>query len=88
MFTFFIYSIIFNSLNTRSHGFNLFEHIGQNKKFIIVMSGIAIAQSLIIQFGGTVFSTVPMSLQHFGLALALAALIIPVDFIRKAIIKE
>ena len=88
MFTFFIYSIIFNSLNTRSTGINVLEHISENKKFIIVMGGIAIAQSLIIQYGGKVFSTVPMDLKHFGIALALAFLIIPIDFIRKSIISK
>jgi len=86
MFTFFIYAVIFNSLNTRSHGFNVFEHIGRNKRFIYVMISIAIVQSLIIQFGGEVFSTVPMDLKHFGMALGLAFLIIPVDMIRKALI--
>ena len=86
MFTFFIYAVIFNSLNTRSHGFNVFEHIGRNKRFIYVMVSIAIVQSLIIQFGGEVFNTVPMDLKHFGLALGLAFLIIPVDMIRKALI--
>ena len=40
MFAFFIYSIIFNSLNTRSERFNLFEHIGENKRFILVMGAI------------------------------------------------
>lgn len=84
-FTVFIYAIIFNSLNTRSTGFNIFEHIGENKKFSIVMISIAIVQTLIIQFGGKVFSTVPMDLKHYGLALAIAALIIPIDMIRKAI---
>ena len=54
--------------------------------FIWVMTSIAIFQSLIIQFGGKVFSTVPMDLEHFGLALLIAILIIPIDFIRKAII--
>ena len=86
MFTLFIYAVIFNSLNTRSHGFNVFEHIGRNKRFIYVMVSIAIVQSLIIQFGGEVFNTVPMDLKHFGLALGLAFLIIPVDMIRKALI--
>ena len=57
-FTVFIYAVIFNSLNTRSNGFNVFEHIGENKKFSIVMISIAVVQSLIIQFGGKVFSTV------------------------------
>lgn len=86
MFTFFIYAVIFNSLNTRSHGFNVFEHIVKNKRFIYVMVSIAVVQSLIIQFGGEVFSTVPMDLKHFGMALGLAFLIIPVDMIRKALI--
>ena len=86
MFTFFIYSIIFNSLNTRSKGFNVIEYIGRNKKFIYVMTSIAVVQSLIIQFGGDVFSTVPMDLKHFGLALGLAFLIIPLDMLRKALI--
>ena len=85
MFTFFIYAIIFNSLNTRSHGFNVFEYIGHNKKFIYVMTSIAVVQSLIIQFGGHIFNTVPMDMKHFGLALGLAFLIIPIDMIRKAI---
>lgn len=79
-FTVFIYAIIFNSLNTRSTGFNVFEHIGENKKFSIVMISIAIVQTLIIQFGGKVFSTVPMDLKHYGLALAIAALIISNSF--------
>ena len=72
-FTVFIYAIIFNSLNTRSTGLNVFEHISENKKFSIVMISIAIVQSLIIQFGGQVFNTVPMD--------------IPIDFIRKALTK-
>ena len=53
-FTVFIYAVIFNSLNTRSNSFNIFEHIGENKKFSIVMISIAVVQTLIIQFGGKV----------------------------------
>ena len=86
-FTVFIYAIIFNSLNTRSTGLNVFEHISENKKFSIVMISIAIVQSLIIQFGGQVFNTVPMDLEHYIVALAIAVLIIPIDFIRKALTK-
>lgn len=85
MFAFFIYSIIFNSLNTRSEKFTIFEHIGENQNFIKVMSFIAIGQTLIIQFGGKVFSTVPMDLKHYGVALLMASMIIPFDMIRKAI---
>ena len=87
-FTVFIYAVIFNSLNTRSNGFNVFEHIGENKKFSIVMISIAVVQTLIIQFGGKVFSTVPMDIQHYIIALLIAVLIIPADFIRKALTKN
>ena len=87
-FTVFIYAVIFNSLNTRSNGFNVFEHIGENKKFSIVMISIAVVQTLIIQFGGKVFSTVPMDVQHYIVALLIAVLIIPADFIRKALTKN
>ena len=45
MFAFFIYSIIFNSLNTRSEKYNLFEHISENKNFIRVMGAIFIPVS-------------------------------------------
>ena len=87
-FTVFIYAVIFNSLNTRSNRFNIFEHIGENKKFSIVMISIAVVQTLIIQFGGKVFSTVPMNIQHYIIALLIAVLIIPADFVRKALTKN
>ena len=87
-FTVFIYAVIFNSLNTRSNGFNVFEHFGENKKFSIVMISIAVVQTLIIQFGGKVFSTVPMDVEHYIVALLIAVLIIPADLIRKALTKN
>ena len=87
-FTVFIYAVIFNSLNTRSNGFNVFEHISENKKFSIVMISIAVVQTLIIQFGGKVFSTVPMDIHHYIVALLIAVLIIPPDFIRKSLTKK
>lgn len=87
-FTVFIYAVIFNSLNTRSNGFNVFVHIGENQKFSIVMISIAVVQTLIIQFGGKVFSTVPMDVEHYIVALLIAVLIIPADLIRKALTKN
>lgn len=85
MFAFFIYAIIFNSLNTRSEKFNLFEHIGQNKRFIYVMSLIFVLQTVLIYIGGSLFGTVPISLKALFVAMALGVLIIPIDMIRKAI---
>ena len=88
MFAFFIYSIIFNSLNTRSERFNLFEHIGENKNFIRVMGAIFVLQTVIIQVGGKVFETTMLNVKALVVAVALALLIIPVDLIRKAIVSK
>ncbi len=88
MFAFFIYSIIFNSLNTRSEKFNLFEHLNENKNFIRVMGAIFILQTVIIQIGGKVFSTTMLSVKALVISMLLALVIIPVDMIRKAFVSK
>lgn len=88
MFAFFIYSIIFNSLNTRSEKFNLFEHIGENKNFGLVMGAIFVLQTVIIEVGGNVFNTTTLNVKALLVSMALAILIIPVDMIRKAIVSK
>ena len=88
MFAFFIYSIIFNSLNTRSERFNVFEYIEENKNFIIVMGVIFILQTIIIEIGGQVFSTTTLNAKALFVSMLLAVLIIPVDMVRKAIVSK
>ena len=88
MFAFFIYSIIFNSLNTRSERFNVFEHIGENKNFILVMGAIFVLQTVIIEIGGQVFSTTTLNAKALFVSMLLAVLIIPVDMVRKAIVSK
>ncbi len=88
MFAFFIYAIIFNSLNTRSDRFNLFENIGENKRFLVVMGSIFILQTVIIQIGGEVFSTTMLSPRALAAAMALGFLVIPVDLLRKAVVRK
>lgn len=86
MFAFFIYSIIFNSMNTRSEKLNLFEHISENKRFIIVMGAIFALQTVIIEIGGKVFNTTMLNVRALVVSMLLALLIIPVDMIRKLIV--
>lgn len=86
MFAFFIYAIIFNAFNTRSEKLNLFEHISENKNFIWVMGGIFVMQTIIIQIGGVVFNTTPLTPVALSVAMLLGLLIIPVDMLRKLII--
>ena len=88
MFAFFIYSIIFNSLNTRSERANLFEHLGENKRFVLVMGSIFILQTVIIEFGGAVFETVMLDPKTLLVSMGLGLLIIPVDLIRKLFVRS
>ena len=88
MFAFFIYAIIFNSFNTRSEKWNLFEHIGSNKNFLWVMGGIFIMQTIIIQIGGKVFHTCPLTIKALVTAMLLGFLVIPVDMVRKLIVNR
>lgn len=88
MFAFFIYAVLFNSFNTRSENFNIFEHIRQNKNFITIIGTLFIVQTLIIQFGGKVFSTVTLSIPEFLFAFCAGAVIILIDIIRKAIVNK
>lgn len=88
MFAFFIYAIIFNSLNTRSEKYNLFEHIQENKNFIRVMGTIFVLQTIIIEIGGKVFETTMLDGRALLVSMGLAILIIPVDLIRKAVVSK
>lgn len=88
MFSFFIYSIIFNSLNTRSEKYNLFEHIGENKRFIIVMLCIFVMQTLMLEFGGSIFNTTMLDVKTLLVSISLAIFIIPVDMIRKIFVAK
>jgi calcium-translocating P-type ATPase len=88
MFATFILAILWNSLNARTESMNLFEHITENHNFILVMTAVAIIQVLIIQVGGKVFGTTPLTLNNWIVAILIAFMIIPIDLIRKVIVKK
>ena len=88
MFSTFILAIIWNSLNARTESMNLFEHISENRNFILVMTAVTIIQIIIIQFGGNVFGTTPLTLQNWIVAILIAFMIIPIDLVRKEIVKR
>ena len=72
----------------RSEKFNLFEHIGENKNFVLVMGAIFVLQTIIIEIGGKVFNTTLLEPKALLVSMVLAVLIIPVDLIRKAIMSR
>ncbi len=88
IFTFFIYTVIFNSLNTRSESFNIFEHMSENKKFITVMGSIFCMQTALIYLAGPVFKTIALPFNAWVFALVLALGVIPFDMLKKLLVTK
>jgi Ca2+-transporting ATPase len=55
-----------------------------NPTFFIVMVAIVIAQIAIIQYGGTVFNTVPLSLEQWAKIIIASASVLVVGFFLRA----
>ncbi len=88
MFATFIMAIIWNSFNARTECMNLFEHLAENHNFILVMSAVTIIQVIIIQFGGKVFGTTPLTLMNWLAVILIAFMIIPIDLVRKTVVNK
>ena len=87
-FGLFIFMGIFNSFNARTHRLNLLSHLKQNKAFIIVISFIVVVQILLIYYGGNLFRTIGLSFKEFQIMFILSMTVIPVDFLRKYILRK
>lgn len=96
-FVLFIISALFNGFNVRNDGFNIFKGLKENTGFVKVFFGIILIQAAIVNAGlvpipvchwiGEMFSCVPFSWQGWIVVVLLAMLMIPVDMIRKAVMK-
>jgi Ca2+-transporting ATPase len=66
-FTVFVMLQFWNLFNVRCSGTtrSAFRGLFQNKPFLLIVTAILLMQILIVQFGGTVFRTVPLDLTHW-----------------------
>lgn len=87
-FGLFIFMGIFNCFNARTHRINLLAHILENKVFIFIILFIAIVQIILIYYGGSLFRTIGLNLKEFEIMVVLAFTVIPVDWIRKFILRS
>lgn len=88
VFATFMMAITFNGFNARTEHLNPFEHIGRNTNFILVMAAIFILQFVFVTFGGKVLSVESLSPSAWLICLGLAFLVIPIDIVRKLIVKK
>ena len=87
-FGLFIFITIFNSFNTRTHRLNIFANIFKNKVFLLIILFIFIVQVLLLYFGGTLFRTAGLTFIEFQIMILIALSVIPIDFIRKLILRK
>lgn len=87
-FGLFIFITIFNSFNVRTTRLNLFSNLIKNKIFILVISLILLIQILLIYFGGNMFRTIGLNLKELILIVLLASTVLPVDIIRKMLLRK
>lgn len=87
-FGLFIFIGIFNSFNARTHRLNLFANILKNKVFIIIISFIIIVQLFLLYFGGNLFRTSGLTLKEFEIMILLSMTVIPIDFLRKYLLRK
>ena len=84
----FIFISIFNSFNARTIRLNILSNIYKNKVFIIITCLIIIVQVLIIYYGGDLFRTNGLTVQEFIFMIIFSSLVIPIDMIRKLILRK
>lgn len=87
-FSLFIFIAMFNAFNARTHRVNIFAHLKENKVFILVIIFIIIVQLSLIYSGITIFRTTPINFKEFLIMFTISLTIIPVDFIRKIVLKK
>ena len=83
-----IFISILNSFSARTHRLNILANITKNKVFIGVITFVFIMQIYLIYQGGTVFRTSGLSLYEFLIMFMFSLLVIPIDFLRKLILKS
>ncbi len=94
-FVLFIVAALFNGFNVRDDGFSIFKGLDENRGFMKVLLTIAAVQACIVNAGliplgifkwiGEMFSCVPFGIKGWAVVVVLAATMIPVDMIRKAV---
>lgn len=86
-FTFFIFASVFNAFNARTEQLNLFDHISGNTGFLKVLLLIVVIQIIMTDFGGVILRCFGLTLSEWAAVILLALTIIPVDLLRKVLVK-
>lgn len=79
---------VFNGFTIRTDSINLFKGIKNNKLFVYIALGIFAMAVVLCNFVGNLVQTTPMDVKQWIVVLVTAFMVVPVDWIRKAICKK
>lgn len=79
---------VFNGFTIRTDSMNLFKRIKNNKLFVYIALGIFAMTVVLCNFVGNLVQTTPMDAKQWIVVLVTAFMVVPVDWIRKAICKK
>lgn len=86
-FAFFMFSAVFNSLNSRTQRLNLLAHILKNKAFVTIMTFVFVTQTILIYYGGSVFRAYDLTATEFRISILFAFAVVPIDLMRKSVLR-
>lgn len=79
---------VFNGFTIRTDSMNLFKGIKNNILFVYIALGIFAMTVVLCNFVGNLVQTTPMDAKQWIVVLVTAFMVVPVDWIRKAICKK
>lgn len=79
---------VFNGFTIRTDSMNLFKGIKNKKLFVYIALGIFAMTVVLCNFVGNLVQTTPMDAKQWIVVLVTAFMVVPVDWIRKAICKK
>ncbi len=86
-FALFVFLAVFNAFNARTEKTDLFDNIKGNFGFLKILGLIVVIQAALIYVGGAIMNCYGLTFIQWIVVLGLAVSIIPIDLIRKLIIK-
>lgn len=87
-FALLVFMATFNGFSIRTDNINLFEGISKNKLFVEIAIAIFALTFILGQFGGAFMGCTAMTVTQWLVTFALSFLVIPVDLIRKIIVRS
>lgn len=87
-FTVFVFTCVLNAINIRTEELNIFSNIKRNLKFFGIFGLVLIIQVIMTYFGGDVLRMYGLNSQQWITCLIISLIIIPIDLLRKFLIRN